>query len=101
MSFFVATEGLGFAAEFDADAVMDAVAVFAAADVLAATALHNPGHCIISGSKRQTYSLKFFTSSPSLSLRSRSSSCCRSLMESRNIISSSSSARNWLADTDI
>ena len=42
MSFFGATEGLGFAAALEADAVMDAVAMFAAAEVLAATALHNP-----------------------------------------------------------
>jgi hypothetical protein len=40
ISFFGATEGLGFAAALDADAVMDAAAIFAAADVLAATALH-------------------------------------------------------------
>lgn len=45
MSFFGATGGLGFAAVLEADAVMDAVALFAAAEVLAATALHNPNHC--------------------------------------------------------
>jgi hypothetical protein len=45
MSFFGATEGLGFAAALDVDAVMDAVALLAAAEVLAATALHNPDHC--------------------------------------------------------
>ncbi len=44
-----------------------------------------------------TYSLKFLTSSPSFSLRWRSSSSCFSLMESKNIISSSSRARNWFA----
>jgi len=45
----------------------------------------------------KAYSRKVFSSSPSRSLRSRSSFSWCSLMESRNMISSSSRARNWFA----
>lgn len=45
----------------------------------------------------RTHSLNPRTSSPSRSFRCRSSSNCCSRTESRNMISSSSSARNWLA----
>ena len=47
------------------------------------------------GERSMTYSLKCLSSSPSISLRRRSSSRCFSSTESRKRTSSSSSARNW------
>jgi hypothetical protein len=100
----------GTDAVFGADAEVDSTAG-AGGGVLtitfAATALYYRGHahgkrmcnrarCICFA--RLTYSRKDLSSSPSRSLRSRSSCSRRSLMESRNMISSSSRARNWFAN---
>ena len=69
----------------------------------AATALYQRDtHCEYEITARriyfcEAYSRKVFSSSPSRSLRSRSSFSWCSLMESRNMISSSSRARNWFA----
>ncbi len=98
----------GTDAVFGADAEADSTAG-AGGGVLtitfAATALYYRGHA---HGKRmynsamhllcKAYSRKDLSSSPSRSLRSRSSCSRRSLMESRNMISSSSRARNWFAN---
>lgn len=98
--FFVAVAGsLGFAgaaagAVTGVDFDMIGGGLFAAL-VRAATALITTSdHRETYFSRKLTHSRKFFTSSPSRCLRWRSSSSCRSRIESRKAISSSSRARN-------